>query len=61
MPNVYLFRNIVTSKVVVSPWFRMHDSVLRQIGEHRPQLKVRRDHWVCYAVLSGLGSMVNGY
>ncbi|KAI8911504.1 hypothetical protein EDD86DRAFT_245786 [Gorgonomyces haynaldii] len=57
MPNVYLFRNMITHKVLVSPKFYMADTILNQIGEHRSTLKLRRDHWVPFAVLTGLKTM----
>ncbi|KAI9193318.1 uncharacterized protein BJ171DRAFT_528891 [Polychytrium aggregatum] len=54
VPNLYMFRNMITSKVLVSPKFQLEPTLLRQIGEHRPSAKIRADHWVPFAVLTGL-------
>ncbi|KAJ3081053.1 hypothetical protein HK102_002613 [Quaeritorhiza haematococci] len=54
MPNLYLFRNVITSKVLVSPTFKMESAILSQIREHRPELKIRPDHWTPFAVLTDL-------
>jgi Transcriptional regulation of mitochondrial recombination len=54
MQNLYLFRNIQTHKVLVSPRFQMQPAILRQIGEHRPQLGIRGDLWIPFAVVTGL-------
>ncbi|KAJ3325840.1 hypothetical protein HDV06_002225 [Boothiomyces sp. JEL0866] len=45
---------MITHKVLVSPKFNMQNSILKQIGEHRNQLKIRPDHWVPFAVVSGI-------
>ncbi|KAJ3163299.1 hypothetical protein HDU88_006397 [Geranomyces variabilis] len=54
MHNLYLFRNLQTARVLVSPTFRMQNAILAQIGEHRAETKVRGDHWVPFAVLTGI-------
>ncbi|KAJ3172916.1 hypothetical protein HDU87_007752 [Geranomyces variabilis] len=54
MHNLYLFRNLQTARVLVSPTFRMQNAILAQIGEHRAENKLRGDHWVPFAVLTGI-------
>ncbi|KAI8914027.1 hypothetical protein DFJ77DRAFT_440907 [Powellomyces hirtus] len=56
MHKLYFFRNQITARVLVSPTFRMDSSILNQIGEHRPEVKIRGDHWVPFAVLTGIQS-----
>ncbi|KAI8826591.1 uncharacterized protein EV422DRAFT_562654 [Fimicolochytrium jonesii] len=57
MYKLYLFRNQITARVLVSRTFRMSDKLLSQIGEHRPSLKLRGDHWVPFAILTGLPTL----
>ncbi len=45
---------MLTEKVLVSPTFPIPDKLLKQIGEHRQQLKIRQDHHVPFAVVTGL-------
>lgn len=52
--NIYLFRHISTNKVVVSDRFDLEDSVLNQVGENRPNSKVRRDHWIPFCAVTGI-------
>ncbi|KAJ3202700.1 hypothetical protein HDU67_000333 [Dinochytrium kinnereticum] len=52
--NLYFFRNMITGKVIVSKQFQLESCLLNQIGEHRPSLKIRQDHWVPFTVLTGL-------
>lgn len=52
--NLYLFRNMQSHKVIVAPCFALQPRHLRQIGEHRPQLAIRPDHWLPFAVVTGL-------
>lgn len=52
--NVYLFRHATTNDVLVSHGYRLTHSHLKQIRDHRPQLKVRYDLWVPFAVVTGL-------
>ncbi|KAJ3103422.1 hypothetical protein HDU97_010168 [Phlyctochytrium planicorne] len=52
--NLYFFRNMITGKVIISKEFQLQSSLLNQIGEHRPSLKIRQDHWVPFTVLTGL-------
>lgn len=58
MPSLYFFRHHITHKVLVSPRVLLehtpHNRLLNQIGENRPQAKIRPDHWVPFAVLSGI-------
>ncbi|KAJ3129077.1 hypothetical protein HK098_002669 [Nowakowskiella sp. JEL0407] len=54
LTNIYFFRNIVNGKVLVSPRFQLEDALLAQIGEHRPQNKIRRDHWTPFLVFTGM-------
>ncbi|KAJ3054749.1 hypothetical protein HK097_000920 [Rhizophlyctis rosea] len=59
MHNLYFFRHMITGKVLVSPYFQLikyggQPSLLNQIFEHRPQNHIRPDHWVPYAVLTGI-------
>ena len=65
--NLYLFRNMLHGKVIVSKGFKLdvsltkrfdasQNSHLSQIGEHRYGRVLRRDHWVPFLVLSGLRS-----
>ncbi|KAJ3159051.1 hypothetical protein HDU86_001950 [Geranomyces michiganensis] len=56
MYNLYLFRNLQTARVLVSTKFRMPNSILAQIGEYRAENKIRGDHWVPFAVLTGIQS-----
>ncbi|KAI8893169.1 hypothetical protein BC833DRAFT_609341 [Globomyces pollinis-pini] len=56
--NVYFFRNMITNKVLVSPRFRMENSILNQTGEHRNQLKIRPDHYVPFCVITGLNPRI---
>ena len=44
---------MLTNQVLVSPKFRMQDSILNQIGQHRNQLKVRHDHYVPFLIING--------
>ncbi|KAI8849273.1 hypothetical protein BC829DRAFT_443094 [Chytridium lagenaria] len=52
--NLYFFRNMITGKVIISKQFQLESSLLNQIGEHRPSLRIRQDHWVPFTVLTGL-------
>ncbi|KAJ3005826.1 hypothetical protein HKX48_000440 [Thoreauomyces humboldtii] len=54
MHKLYMFRNQLTNRVLVSPTFRMPNTILNQIGEHRPEVTIRGDHWVPFAVLTGI-------
>ncbi|KAI9365503.1 hypothetical protein DFJ73DRAFT_270383 [Zopfochytrium polystomum] len=54
--NLFLFRHIITGKVLVSPRFDLKDNLLNQIGEHRNSVKIRHDHWVPFSVVTGLPS-----
>ncbi|KAI8801681.1 hypothetical protein BJ742DRAFT_836315 [Cladochytrium replicatum] len=54
--NIYLFRNRLTHKVLVSQNFQLQSDLLAQIRENRPGLQIRRDHWVPFAVLSGINN-----
>ncbi|KAJ3392053.1 hypothetical protein HDU92_008651 [Lobulomyces angularis] len=57
MVNLYLFRNVLNSAVVVSPYYRITTKSLRQIRAHREQKNPRPDHWTPFLVLSGLTSV----
>ncbi|KAI8929387.1 hypothetical protein BC831DRAFT_444239 [Entophlyctis helioformis] len=51
--NLFLLRHVMTGKVLVSPRLRLDSVLLNQIGEHRPQNKVRPDHWVPFLAVTG--------
>ncbi|KAJ1328373.1 hypothetical protein BSLG_010105 [Batrachochytrium salamandrivorans] len=51
--NLYLLRNVLTAKVLVSPSIKLDSKILAQIGEQRPQNKIRPDHWVPFLVVTG--------
>ncbi|KAI8837942.1 hypothetical protein BJ741DRAFT_602362 [Chytriomyces cf. hyalinus JEL632] len=57
--NLYLFRHMITNKVLVSPKFQLETPLLKQIGGHRSSLTIRRDHFVPFAVVSGIASADN--
>ncbi|EGF80745.1 hypothetical protein BATDEDRAFT_88411 [Batrachochytrium dendrobatidis JAM81] len=54
--NLYLLRNVLTSKVLVSPSIKLDSKILAQIGEQRPQNKIRPDHWVPFLAVTGFKS-----
>ncbi|KAI8607177.1 hypothetical protein BC830DRAFT_1159374 [Chytriomyces sp. MP71] len=54
--NLYLFRHMITGKVVVSPKFQLESKLLSQIGEQRQSLQIRPDHFVPFSVVTGLRS-----
>jgi hypothetical protein len=65
MHNLYLFRNQLSGKVITSLKHQLQvyfiyitpkTSHLSQIGEHRYGRVLRRDHWVPFAVLTGITS-----
>ncbi|KAJ3247664.1 hypothetical protein HDU78_003470 [Chytriomyces hyalinus] len=50
---------MITNKVLVSPKFQLETPLLKQIGGHRSSLTIRRDHFVPFAVVSGIASADN--
>ncbi|KAJ1560991.1 hypothetical protein HK405_005262 [Cladochytrium tenue] len=52
--NLFLFRNIISGQVIVSPRFNIEVSHLNQIGENRSGARVRHDRWVPFAVVTGI-------
>ena len=52
--NFYLFRNLISNRVICSPQFRINETHLWQIGSARNQLKLRPDHWTPFLILTGL-------
>ncbi|KAI9093095.1 hypothetical protein DFS34DRAFT_272702 [Phlyctochytrium arcticum] len=56
MHSLYFFRHQQTARVLVSTVFRMEDSILNQIGEHRVGNKIRGDLWVPFCILTGVKS-----
>ncbi|KAL2913819.1 DNA replication factor C complex subunit Rfc1 [Polyrhizophydium stewartii] len=56
MKSLYLLRNHITRRVLVSPSLRLDSRILNQIGEHRPQNKIRPDHWVPFLAVTGFKS-----
>ncbi|KAI8808790.1 hypothetical protein BJ742DRAFT_868964 [Cladochytrium replicatum] len=48
--------NRLTHKVLVSPKFQLQSELLAQVRENRLGLQIRRDHWVPFAVLSGISN-----
>ncbi|KXS17534.1 hypothetical protein M427DRAFT_121932 [Gonapodya prolifera JEL478] len=57
MPNLYLFRNVLTSKVLLSTNYILKPHLYKQIGEHWPSHSIRPDHWVPFVVLTGIPSL----
>ncbi|TPX45813.1 hypothetical protein SeMB42_g03769 [Synchytrium endobioticum] len=54
MANIFCLRHVMTNQVLVSPSLKLQDSLLKQIGQQRQQLRIRADHWAPFAIVVGL-------
>ena len=53
--NLYFFRNMISNKVFISKTFQANElAALRQMRMNRNQLKLRKDHFVNFMVLTGI-------
>ena len=55
--NLYFFRNMISNQVLISKTFQFdNEKGAKQLRMNRNQLKLRKDHFVSFMVLTGIKS-----